>query len=469
MIFGKNGDEILKINFTETVLRDAQQSLIATRMPIEDFEGILEKMDKVGYYSVECWGGATFDACLRYLDEDPWQRLRTIKSKMKNTKLQMLLRGQNLLGYKHYPDDVVRKFIDRSVKNGIDIIRIFDALNDLRNIEVAVDQTIKSGAMASGAISYTTSPVHSMDGFAKLAKEMEDMGVSTICIKDMAGVLNPQEAFELVSRIKSEVKIPIVLHTHCTTGLAYMTYLKGIEAGAEVIDTATSVFSGGTSQPATESMVYALKRLGYDVGLEQSDLRDVNNHFKPVRAKFLANGILEPSVLGTSTEALHCKVPGGMLSNLIAQLKTQDALDRLDEVLEEIPRVRKDLGYPPLVTPLSQMVGVQATVNVLLGERYKTVGKEVVDYLKGEYGRAPGEINEELRKKVLGDIKPLECRYADTLEPQFEKTKKKLEGIAKSDEDVLSYIAFPIEAEKFFEQRRLKEENHVNYTIEEIE
>ncbi len=459
----------MAVKFTETVLRDAAQSLIATRMPISDFEGILETMDKVGYYSAECWGGATFDSCLRYLNEDPWERLRTIRKKMPNTKLQMLLRGQNLLGYKHYPDDVVRKFIDRSVKNGIDIIRIFDALNDIRNIEVAVDQTIKSGAIASGAISYTTSPVHTMEGFARLAKQMEELGVSSICIKDMAGVLNPSEAYDLVSAIKSEVKVPVILHTHCTTGLAYMTVLKAVEAGVDVIDTATSVFSGGTSQPATESLAYALKSLGYEVDLDTELLREVNNFFKPVRAKYIKSGLLEPSVLGTSADALHCKIPGGMLSNLIAQLKAQNSLDRLDEVLEETPKVRADLGYPPLVTPLSQMVGVQATVNVLLGERYKTVGKEIEAYLRGEYGKAPGKINEELMNKVLGDAKPLTCRYADTLEPLFEKTKEKLKGIAESDEDVLSYIAFPNEAEKFFEERKLRRENKINYTIEQMD
>ena len=459
----------MKIQFTETVLRDAQQSLMATRMAYSDFAGILETMDTVDYYSVECWGGATFDACLRYLHEDPWERLRRIRAKMPRSKLQMLLRGQSLLGYRHYPDDVVRQFVDRSIKNGIDIVRIFDALNDLRNIEVAVDQTIKSGGMASGAISYTTSPVHSMKGFALLAKEMENMGVSSVCIKDMAGVLDPQTAFDLVSEIKSTVKIPVVLHTHSTAGLAYMTYLKAVEAGVDVIDTATSVFSGGTSQPATESMVYALESMGYETGLEKEKLRKINDFFKPVRAKYIENGTLNPAVLGTATDALHCKIPGGMLSNLIAQLRAQNALDRLDEVLAETPKVRADLGYPPLVTPLSQMVGVQATVNVLLGERYKTVGKEIVDYFKGMYGKAPGKVNEDLKRKILGDEEPITCRYADLIEPGMEKAKESAGDLAESIEDVLSFVSFPLEAGKFFAYRKEQAENRAKYTIEAIE
>ena len=455
----------MKIGFTETVLRDANQSLIATRLPYEKFADILPVMDKAGYYSVECWGGAVFDCCLRYLNEDPWERLRKLRKGMPNTKLQMLLRGQNLLGYKHYPDEIVRMFVAKSVENGIDIIRIFDALNDLRNIEVATDEALKRGAQVSGTISYTQSPVHTIKAFAKLAKDMESMGVSTICIKDMAGVMSPAEAYELVSEIKKNVKLPVVLHTHCTTGMAFMTYLKSAEAGVDVIDTATSCFSGGSSQPATETLNFALEGLGYETGLNADVLKQVNDFFKPVRDEFLKSGQLDPKMLATDTDALNYKVPGGMLSNLVAQLKAQNAMDKFDKVLEETPKVRADLGYPPLVTPMSQMVGVQATANVLAGERYKNISKEVKAYCKGEYGKAPGKINPDVLKLVLGDEQPIKGRYADTLEPLFEKTKKELEGVAKSDEDVLSYIMFPQVTEKYFAARKAKEEKVVRYTI----
>ncbi|MBS7316361.1 MAG: pyruvate carboxylase subunit B [Clostridiaceae bacterium] len=458
----------MKVNFTETVLRDANQSLIATRMPIEKFREILPTLDKAGYYSLECWGGATFDSCLRYLNEDPWERLRTIRAACPNTKLQMLLRGQNLLGYKHYPDDVVRKFVELSVKNGIDIIRIFDALNDLRNIRVAVDQTIKSGAIASGAISYTTSPVHTLENYVKLCKEMKEMGCQTICIKDMAGVITPKETYDLVSAIKNALPdMPLILHTHCTTGMAFMSVIKAVEAGCDIIDTATSCFSGGTSQPATETVYDALEQMGYELSLDRKVLKEVNDFFKPIRDEYLASGLLKPKAMATDTDALTYKVPGGMLSNLMAQLEAMNALDRLDEALIETPKVREDLGYPPLVTPMSQMVGVQAATNVLVGERYKNVSKEVKAYLRGEYGKAPGKVNEALQKQVLGDEQPVTCRYADLLEPEFEKTKAKLGDIAKCDEDVLSYIAFPQVAEKFFEARRAKEENVAKYTIVE--
>lgn len=455
----------MKIGFTETVLRDANQSLIATRLPYEKFADILPVMDKAGYYSVECWGGAVFDCCLRYLDEDPWERLRKLRKAMPNTKLQMLLRGQNLLGYKHYPDEIVRKFVAKSVENGIDIIRIFDALNDLRNIEVATDEALKRGATVSGAISYTQSPVHTLEAFAKLAKDMESMGVSTICIKDMAGVMSPKEAFDLVSAIKKSVKLPVVVHTHCTTGLAFMTCLKSVEAGADVIDTATSCFSGGSSQPATETLNYALGQLGYETGLDSAVLKEVNDFFKPIRDEYLKSGKLNPKMLATDTDALNYKVPGGMLSNLVAQLTAQNAMDKFDEVLVETPKVRADLGYPPLVTPMSQMVGVQATANVLAGERYKNISKEVKAYCRGEYGNPPGKIDPEVLKIVLGDEKPIKGRYADTLEPVFDKTKEELKGVAKSDEDVLSYIMFPQVAEKYFAARKAKEEKVVRYTI----
>lgn len=460
----------MKVQFTETVLRDANQSLIATRMPFEKFDGILETMNKAGYYSMECWGGATFDSCLRYLDEDPWERLRKIKAKCPDTKLQMLLRGQNLLGYKHYPDDVVRMFVKKSVENGIDIIRIFDALNDTRNIRVAVDETIKNGAIASGAISFTTSPVHTLEKYVQTVKEMKEMGCSTICIKDMAGVMTPKEAKDLIGAIKNAVPdMPVILHTHCTTGMAYMTIFQAIEAGCDVIDTATSCFSGGTSQPATETIYDALTELGYETGLDRSVLKKVNDHFKPIRDEYLKSGLLKPKALVTDTDALTYKVPGGMLSNMMANLEDMHALDRMDEALLEIPRVREDMGYPPLVTPLSQMVGNQAVTNVLVGERYKNISKEIKAYIRGEYGKAPGEINPELLKKVLGDEKPITCRFADTLEPAFEKAKAEIGDKAKNDEDVLSYIAFPTQAEAFFDKREEKKKNTFTYSIKKIE
>lgn len=455
----------MKINITETVLRDANQSLVATRMPYSDFEGILETLDKAGYYSLECWGGATFDSCLRYLNEDPWERLRKIKDKVKNTKLQMLLRGQNILGYKHYPDDVVRKFVAHAADNGMDIFRIFDALNDFRNIEVAVDETKKRKAHAQGTISYTTSPIHSIEKYAAMGKQLENMGVDSICIKDMAGIMGPQEAYDLVKALTQNVKVPVVLHTHSTTGLGPVTYLKAIEAGCSGIDCAISSFSGGTSQPSTETMDYALKQLGYETGVNEKVLKQINDFFKPVKQKYIDSGLMDTFVMGTETDALVYQVPGGMLSNLLAQLKAQNSLGRLDEVLAEIPSVRKDLGYPPLVTPMSQMVGVQAVTNVLQGERYKSVSKEVKSYLRGEYGKAPGEVDADLQKKVLGDEKPIEVRFADTLKPAFEETKKQLGSMAKNDEDVLSYIAFPQIAEKFFEQREDAAAVKVSYTI----
>ena len=455
----------MKINFTETVLRDGNQSLIATRMPIKDFEPILDTIDQAGYYSVECWGGATFDSCLRYLNEDPWERLRTIRKHLKNTKTQMLLRGQNLLGYKHYPDDVVRAFVRKSVENGIDIIRIFDALNDLRNIEVAVDEAIKAGAHVQGTLCYTTSPIHNIDMFVQLSRDLEKMGVHSICIKDMAGIMTPQNAYDLTKAIKAAVKLPIVVHTHSTTGLGAMTLLKAVEAGANQIDCAISCFSGGTSQPPTESMHYTLKEMGFETGLDEKKLKEINDYFKPIQSKALETKLLNPIVMNTETDALVYQVPGGMLSNLVAQLTAQKALDKLPEVLAEVPRVREDLGYPPLVTPSSQMVGVQATQNILLGERYKNVSKEIKAYLRGEYGKAPGKVNEDLRKKVLGDEQPVECRFADLLQPGLDAARAEVGELAKCDEDVLSYVAFPQIAEKFLQNRAEKEKNTVTYTI----
>ena len=450
-------------------MRDANQSLIATRLPYEKFEGILEEMDKAGFYSVECWGGATFDVCLRFLNEDPWERLRKIRAKMPNTKLQMLLRGQNILGYKHYSDDVVRRFVRAAVKNGIDIIRIFDALNDLDNLKVAIEETVKSGAMASGAISYTTSPVHTLDKYVEMAREMQRMGVSSICIKDMAGILSPKNAYELVSAIKDAVDLPLVLHTHCTPGLAFMTYLKAVEAGADVLDTAISPFSGGTSQPATETMNYALRELGYDTGLDEDVLYHMADYFKHLRADYLADGTLNPISMATDTQCLNYQIPGGMLSNLLSQLKMMNALDKFDEALLETPKVRKDMGYPPLVTPTSQLVGTQAVLNVLAGERYKNVGAEMKAYCRGEYGKTPAPIDPEVRAKILGNEKPIEGRYADTLpKDTFDKAKEYLGDTARCEEDVLSYIAFPQVAENFYAKRREAEEHVVHYSIREI-
>ena len=458
-----------KVQFTETVLRDANQSLIATRMKFSEFQPILETLDKAGYYSLECWGGATFDSCLRYLNEDPWERLRKIKKACPNTKLQMLLRGQNLLGYHHYPDDVVRMFVKKSVENGIDIIRIFDALNDVKNIEVAVDETIKNGAIASGAICYTISPIHTLESYVELAKNMKSIGCQTIAIKDMAGILSPAEAYKLVSALKDAVDLPLVLHTHSTTGLGFMTLLKAVEAGCDVVDTAISSMSGGTSQPATETLQYTLEELGYETGLDGEVLKEIGDFFKPIRAEYLKSGQLNPTVLATDTKALNYQVPGGMLSNLVAQLTAQGKMDKFDEVLLETPRVREDLGYPPLVTPMSQMVGVQATNNVLAGERYKNVSKEVKSYLRGEYGKAPGEVNEDIRKQILGDRELIEGRYADTLQPEFEKAKAEIGDKAKSDEDVLSYIAFPAQAEKFFDYREEMKDKTYAYEFKSVE
>lgn len=459
----------MKVNFTETVLRDANQSLIATRMPFSDFEGILKTMDRAGYYSLECWGGAIFDSCLRFLNEDPWERLRKIRTACPNTKLQMLLRGQNILGYKHYPDDVVRLFVKKSVENGIDIIRIFDALNDIRNIEVAVDETLKNGAHASGTICFTISPIHNLESNVRLAKNMEALGVNSICVKDMAGIMGPQDAYDLVKALKENVKVPIVVHTHSTTGLGILALQKAVEAGADVIDTAISSFSGGTSQPPTETLAYALRQEGYEVSLDDKVLKQINDFFKPILAQSLESGLLNPLVMGTETDALVYQIPGGMLSNLVSQLTAQNKLDKLDEVLAETPKVRRDLGYPPLVTPMSQMVGVQATGNVLSGQRYKNISNEIKSYVRGEYGKAPGDIDPVLKKSILNGEQPISGRYADLLEPGLPAARAYLGKRAKSDEDVLSYIAFPPQAEAFFDKRDEKEKHTYSYTIEKLD
>lgn len=442
------------IKITETVLRDANQSLIATRLSFNQFAPILNELDNAGYHSLECWGGATFDSCIRYLNEDPWERLKNIKRIVKKTPLQMLLRGQNLLGYKHYPDDVVRNFIKLAVYHGMDIIRIFDALNDFRNIKVAMEETKKQGAHAQGTIVYTVSPIHNVESYTGLAKQLVEMGADSICIKDMAGLILPQTAYDIVKNVKSVVNIPVYLHSHSTNGLAEMAYLKAAEAGVDGIDCAISSFSSGTAQPPTESLYFALNAAGFNTGLDSKKLKSINDFFKPVRDHFIETGELDPKVLTPQPEALTYQIPGGMLSNMISQLKAQNAIDKLDTVLNEVPRVREDLGYPPLVTPMSQMVGTQATVNILTGERYKMILKEVKAYCKGEYGKAPGEINVDLMKKALGDEAPITGRFADTLEPVFEKTKEELKNITNSDEDVLSYLLFPQIAENFIKEKK---------------
>ncbi len=459
-----------KIGFTETVLRDASQSLIATRLSFDKMQPILGLLDQIGYYSIECWGGATFDVCLRYLDEDPWERLRRFKEAMPHTKLQMLFRGQNILGYKHYPDDIVRRFVKASVRNGIDVIRLFDALNDVDNLKVATQTAVEEGAEVSGALSYTTSPVHTLESYVALVKELEAMGVATICIKDMAGILTPQAAYDLVSAIKDAVDLPVVLHTHCTTGMAYLTYLKGIEAGADIIDTALSPFAGGTSQPATETLSVALRELGYEVDLNEKKLFEAADYFKEIRSEYISNGTLNPISLTTDTQCLNHQIPGGMLSNLLSQLEMLGAIDKFEEALQETPRVRADLGYPPLVTPTSQLVGTQAVQNVLAKERYKNVGSEVKAYCRGEYGKTPAPINPEIMEIILKGEEPLKGRFADTLPTDaFEQAATELGDKARCEEDVLSYIAFPQVAESFFEKRAQNEQKRASYSITKVE
>ena len=441
------------VKVVETSLRDGHQSLFATRMNTDEVLLALEELDKVGYHAIEIWGGATFDSCLRFLNEDPWERLRKARKICKNTKLQMLFRGQNILGYRHYADDVVEKFVEKSIKNGIDIIRIFDALNDIRNLECAVKATKKYGGECQIALSYTTSPVHTVQYYVELAKEIEKMGADSICIKDMAGVLMPTAAYELISALKKNTKLPIELHSHCTGGLCEMTYLKAIEAGVDIVDCALSPLSGGTSQPCTESLNFALQGTPYDPKLNVEMLNAAADKMQSVRAKYLTNGLLNPKVLSVNANIIKYQVPGGMLSNLINQLKQQGASEKLDDVLKEVPNVRKDLGYPPLVTPLSQMVGTQAVLNVISGERYKMVPKEINDYLHGKYGKSPAPVDENIRKKIIGDDPVITYRPADDLKPEFNDLKKQYKDIAKSDEDVLSIALFGDVAIKFIEQR----------------
>ena len=463
-----------KVLITDTILRDAHQSQAATRMRTDEMLPVADKLDKVGYYSIECWGGATFDSCLRYLGEDPWERLRNLRKNLPNSRLQMLLRGQNLLGYKHYHDDVVEKFIELSIKNGIDVIRIFDALNDFRNIETALNATKKYATektIASGCISYTQSPVHTVDKYIEMCKELKTMGFDTICLKDMAGTMSPYEAEHLIKGIKDAIgDMTLILHTHCTTGMAYMTLTKAIESGIDVIDTATSCFSGGTSQPATETMFYALQQYGIESGLNEDIINKVNDYFKPIKQKYIDNGQINPKSLATDAQALVYKVPGGMLSNMIANLTDMHAMDKFDEALAEIPKVRADMGYPPLVTPLSQMVGNQAVTNVLVGERYKNISKEIKNYIKGEYGNPPAPIAQELVDKVLGDSQPVDCRIEDQKRTgeEFKASKDALGDLCRSEEDVMSYICYPDQTINFLKNRKAQEENEAVYTIEEM-
>ena len=443
-----------KVQITETILRDAHQSQAATRMRLDEMLPVADKLDKVGYYSIECWGGATFDSCLRFLNEDPWERLRQLRKAMPNTKLQMLLRGQNILGYKHYADDVVEEFVKKSIENGINIIRIFDALNDTRNMKTAMDSWKKYGGICEATISYTTSPVHTTEYFIKLAKELEDMGADVICIKDMAGILLPYVAYDLVKGIKKVVKVPVHLHTHQTSGTGNLTYLKAIEAGVDIVDCALSALGNGTSQPATEPMVAVLQGTEYDTGLDLKLLNEINKHFVTVADRLKKDGWLTEKSLKTDVNALIYQVPGGMLSNLVGQLKSLGALDKYDEVLAEVPNVRKDLGYPPLVTPTSQIVGTQAVFNVVSGERYKMVSAETKGVLKGEYGRLPAAPNPEVVKKVLGDEKPITCRPADLIKPELAKYREEIKQYIEQDEDVLSYALFPQVALNYFKYRQ---------------
>ncbi|NKD39324.1 oxaloacetate decarboxylase subunit alpha [Enterococcus casseliflavus] len=442
-----------KIQFTETVLRDGQQSLIATRMPTSDMLPILKTMDQAGYHALEMWGGATFDACLRFLNEDPWERLRAIRKEVKKTKLQMLLRGQNLLGYKNYADDVVTDFVTKSVENGIDILRLFDALNDVRNLETAIRATKAAGGHCQTAISYTTSQIHTVDYFVDLANKMANLGADSICIKDMAGVLTPQTGYELVSRIKDAVDLPLEVHTHATSGIAEMTYLKVAEAGADLIDTAISSFAGGTSQPATESVAIALEDCGFATGLDLQKVAEIAEHFNPVRDRFREEGLLNPKVKDIEPKTLIYQVPGGMLSNLLSQLTEQGLQDKYEEVLAEVPKVRADLGYPPLVTPLSQMVGTQALMNVISGERYKLVPSEIKDYVKGFYGQSPAPISDEIKETIIGDAEVITVRPADLLAPQLPAFREEIAEYAKSEEDVLMYALFPQQAQDFLGRR----------------
>ncbi len=458
-----------KVRFTETALRDAHQSLLATRMRTRDMIPIAEEMDKVGYFSVEAWGGATFDTCIRYLNEDPWVRLRQLKSEFKKTPIQMLLRGQNLVGYKHYPDDIVTKFVEKSYENGVDIFRVFDALNDVRNMEKAITVAKDQGAHVQGTISYTISPVHTIDSFVDLAKNLENLDCDSVAIKDMAGLITPNAAYELVSKLKEETDLLVDLHCHCTSGMTPISYYAACQAGVDILDTAISPLAWGTSQPPTESMVAALQGTEFDTGLDLKLLTSIKKYFEDIKEKYL--GILDPISTSIDADVLLYQIPGGMLSNLISQLKEQNALDRYNDVLDEMPRVRKDMGYPPLVTPTSQIVGIQSVMNVLGGERYKTVSNEVKDYMKGMYGKPPAEPDEEISKRIIGDDDVITCRPADLLEPEFVKFKSEGEekGFVKSDEDALTYALYPPIAPKFLKGEAEEEELKAPHAFSEDE
>ena len=446
------------VKIVETCLRDGHQSLFATRMTTDEVVSLAEKLDKAGYYALEVWGGATFDACLRFLNEDPWERLRRVRAVCKNTKLQMLFRGQNILGYRHYSDDVVDMFCKKSIENGIDIIRVFDALNDIRNLKQAVISTKKYGGECQIALSYTTSPVHTIEYYVNLAKEIEELGADSLCIKDMAGVLLPEDAKKLITALKKNTKLPIQLHSHCTGGICEMTYMAAINSGCDIIDTCLSPLSGGTAQPSTQAFNAVLKGTKYDPKLNLEAFYEAEPIAEAIRAKYVANGQLNPKALSANPNILKYQVPGGMLSNLMSQLKGQNAMDRYEEVLREIPRVRKDMGYPPLVTPLSQMVGTQAVLNVLTGVRYKMVPKEINEYLHGRYGKAPSEIDQDILHQIIGDDEIITCRPADLLKPEFESLKEKYKDIAKSDEDVLSLALFESVAIEFLNKKYKKVE-----------
>ena len=445
------------LKITETILRDAHQSLIATRMTTEQMLPIVDKMDQIGYHAVECWGGATFDASLRFLKEDPWERLRKLRAGFKNTKLQMLFRGQNILGYNHYADDVVEYFVQKSIANGIDIIRIFDCLNDLRNLETAVKAANKENGHAQIALSYTLGDAYTLDYWKDMAKRIEDMGAKSLCIKDMAGLLVPVKATELVEALKESVDIPIDLHTHYTSGVASMTYMKAVEAGCDIIDTAISPFAMGTSQPATEVMVEAFKGTPYDTGLDLDKLSEIADYFRPMREEALKTGLMNTKVLGVNIQTLRYQVPGGMLSNLVSQLKEMGQEDKYEQVLEEVPKVRKDFGEPPLVTPSSQIVGTQAVFNVIMGERYKMVTKESKKLLSGEFGQTVKPFDKEVQKKCIGDTKPITCRPADLIKPQLADIEKEMAQYKQQDEDVLSYALFPQVATEFFKYREAQQ------------
>ena len=446
------------VQLMETALRDAHQSLLATRMRTRDMTPIAEEMDKVGYFAIEAWGGATFDSCIRYLNEDPWERLRSIKEKLSRTPLQMLVRGQNLVGYKHYPDDIVTKFIEKSYENGVDNFRVFDALNDVRNMEQCIKVAKQQGAHVQGTLSYTISPVHNVDTFVEIAKELEALECDSLAIKDMAGLITPASVYELVSRLKEETDLLIDLHSHCTSGMTPVSYYAACQAGVDILDTAISPLAWGTSQPPTESIVAALQGTEFDTGLDLKVLNQIKKYFEDIREKY--GSLIDPISERIDTDVLLYQIPGGMLSNLISQLKEQNALDRYNDVLDEMPRVRADMGYPPLVTPTSQIVGIQSVMNVLSGERYKTVSNEVKEYMKGNYGRAPAPVNKEIYKKIIGDEEPIECRPADLLEPEFDKFKKEgeAEGLIKCEEDVITLALYPAVAKKFLKGEAQEEE-----------